>query len=177
LAHSVDIFDSTQLGKNGLAEYKLQKNKEKILEGHKYSSAPIANNIGNFESFKSFANVNDKGDMVGFDNHGQELIQQTLRNASATSRLNPRLLAEALGMIDIKKGNFKDVKVGNDMAAAFEKLFDSNAKAFGFMIDKLPREFTAAMRKTSKKIEEAMKKGTKEGYAAVAETKGAENKN
>ncbi|HNU96367.1 MAG TPA: hypothetical protein PKH95_03080, partial [Candidatus Magasanikbacteria bacterium] len=169
------LYDSKQLGEDGLSVYKLQSDKNAIKNAQKYFSAPAANNINNFETFKGLASLNDRGDMVGIDNQGADLIFQTLRNVSSTSRFNPNLINEAMGMVDVAKATFKNPNVGQGMVTAFEKLIDSNLNAFKATSEKMPRDFMTVLGKLSTKIESSMKKipeAIEKGTAKAEKKKG-----
>ncbi len=162
-SHTVSIYDGTSLGKNGLAEYKLQTNKNKILEGQKYFTGPLSNKVGDLESLSGIASTNSSGEMVGLDEHAQNMIIQTLRNFTFQGRIHGRLSAELLGLLDSKTGNFKNLDLGKDFVNTFEKMIENNAKSAQAVLSKIPKEVAQALSKSSEKIADAVKKGVEQG--------------
>ena len=162
-SHTVSMYDGTSLGKNGLAEYKLQTNKNKILESQKYFTGPLSNKVGDLESLSGIASVNSSGEMVGLDEHAQNIIIQTLRNFTFQGRIHGRLSSELLGLLDSKTGNFKNLDLGKDFINTFEKMIENNAKSAQAVLSKIPKEVAQALSKSSEKIADAVKKGVEQG--------------
>ncbi|HRY36516.1 MAG TPA: hypothetical protein P5230_01380 [Candidatus Magasanikbacteria bacterium] len=162
-SHTVSIYDGTSLGKNGLAEYKLQTNKNKILEGQKYFTGPLSNKVGDLESLSGIASINSSGEMVGLDEHAQNMIIQTLRNFTFQGRIHGRLSTELLNLLDSKTGSFKNLDLGKDFVNTFEKMIENNSRSAQAVLSKIPKEVAQALSKSSEKIADAVKKGVEQG--------------